>query len=147
MPITAKLLRAQQGEIGNNLLVEFADDVEIMTNKFRDYRGSPADFVNHIRGQVAQREEVKTYDFSSHVGKTIDLTPPVVVPPDPPVVIPPTEEEIAAQAWFEDYYELKRMLRVTETIPALLTAQAQTAIANLRTSLETNWLNSYLGSV
>lgn len=147
MPVTAKLLTATQGAIGNHLLVEFLDGAEVSTHKYRDYRGSPTEFVDHIRSEVGQREDVKGYDFSQFVGSTIDITPPVVVPPVPPVVDPPTAEETARKEWFDDYYQLRGLLRLTETVPALLTTQAQTAIANLRTSLESNWLNSYLGGV
>ena len=144
MPITATLLKAQQGNSGNNLLVEFIDGDEVATHKYRDYKDSPSDFVSLIRSQASQREAVKTYDFSSHVGKTIDLTPPVVEEPEPPVVIPPTAEEIARDAWLADYRRLNSMLNVTEAIPALSTTQSDNAIAALRVSLEADWLNSYL---
>ena len=81
-------------------------------------------------------------EFPFPIGSSLDLTPnPVIPPPDP------TPEEIAKAAWFADWRTLNQMLEVTAAIPALLTAQAQTQITALQTSLEADWLNSYLGDI
>ena len=83
-----------------------------------------------------------TTDVDIPIGTTIDVTPdPVTPPPDP------TPAEIARAAWFVDYRQLQSMLRATDAVPALLNTQAQTAIDNLRTSLESGWLNSYLDGI
>ena len=90
MTVTAKLLKAKQGNAGKQRLVEFTDGDEVGTKKYRYYKGSPAAFVSLIRAQVAIREDVKGHDFSSHVDKLIDLTP---IEPEPQP--DPTAAEIA----------------------------------------------------
>lgn len=81
-------------------------------------------------------------EFPYPVGTIIDITPdPVIPPPDP------TPEEITKAAWFADWRTLNQMIEVTTAIPALLTTQAQTQITALQTSLEADWLNSYLGDI
>ena len=79
---------------------------------------------------------------------TVPLNTPIDVTPEPPTPpTPPTQAELDRAAWFDDYRSLKQMLQVTTDVPALATAQANTAIANLRTSLEAGWLNSYLDGI
>ena len=92
---------------------------------------------------LARREALRlfnatTTDVDIPIGTTIDVSVDPVIPPSP------SPAEIARTAWFVDYRQLQSMLRATEVVPALLTAQAQTSIDNLRTSLEADWLNSYL---
>ena len=95
-----------------------------------------------LQAQVNQFDAVDVLEFPYPIGTVIDLTPdPVIPPPDP------TPEEIAKAAWHADWRKLNQMLEVTAAIPALLTAQAQTQITALQTSLEADWLNSYLGDI
>jgi len=94
------------------------------------------------RSEATTLETNDTNDVDIPIGTTIDVTPePVVPPPDP------TPEEIAKAAWFADYRKLQQLLEVTSKVPALETAQATTLISNLRTSLEADWDNSYLGDI
>ncbi len=81
-------------------------------------------------------------DMDIPIGTTIDVTPDVVTPPDPP-----TQAELDRIAWFTDYRKLQAMLEVTANVPALETAQAQTAIANYRATLESGWNNGYLDGI
>ena len=95
-----------------------------------------------LQAQVNQFDAVDVLEFPYPIGTVIDLTPdPVIPPPDP------TLEEIAKAAWHADWRKLNQMLEVTTAIPALLTAQAQAQITALQTSLEADWLNSYLGDI
>ncbi len=70
------------------------------------------------------------------------MTPDEIVEPDPP-----TQAELDRIAWFGDYRRLQAMLEVTAKVPALDTAQAQTAITNYRTTLEAGWDNGYLDGI
>jgi len=81
-------------------------------------------------------------DIDIPIGTTIDVTPDPVVEPDPP-----TQAEIDHDAWFDDYHKLNRMLAVVSSIPALGTTQNNTAIEDLRATLEAGWLNRYLGDI
>ena len=94
------------------------------------------------RSEAAGIDVNDVTDVDIPIGTTIDVTP---VPVDPPT--PPTQAEIDRAAWFDDYRQLQSILKATEAVPALLDAQAQTSIANLRTTLEAGWLNSYLDGI
>ena len=93
-----------------------------------------------VRREAAKFEKTDPVDLAPYVGQSVDITPP-----DPPA--PPTQAELDKQAWIDDYQQLQSMLRVTEAVPALLTAQRQTLIDDLRTTLAADWNNSYLDSV
>ena len=94
------------------------------------------------RGEAAALLNNASTDIDIPIGATIDVTPdPVTPPPDP------TPEELAKAAWLSDFRQLQRMLTAVEAVPGLLTAQAQTSIDNLRSSLEADWDNSYLGDI
>lgn len=141
MSFTAKLLGADKRDSYWELLVEFVDG-DIIKQKSIHHSGTVKEFVSLLRSKVAKRETVKEADFIPFIGKIIDLTPDPITPtPDT------TPEEIAKNTWFADYRTLNQMLEVSDTIPALATNQANTAIANLRASLEAGWLNSYLGDL
>ncbi len=95
-----------------------------------------------LQADVNRFDAVDPVEFNHAVGATIDITPDPIIPPDPP-----TQAEIDKAAWFDDYRTLQQMLQVTNDIPDLLTAQRQTQITNLQTSLDADWLNSYLGDI
>ncbi len=136
MAITVELLEEAKGNSGARLVVEFNDDGERGIKKYRDYKGSPSEFIELVRSQVAKREEAKLYDFSSHVGKLIDITP------DP--VIPPTDEEIAKAQWFSDDRKMKKFEYL---VKRGIMAANDPLIAPLATKLVDNWLNSYFGDL
>jgi len=95
-----------------------------------------------VRSEVLRLIEIETTDIDIPIGTTIDVTPdPVIPPPDP------TPAQIAKRAWFDDWNQLRQLTELTTAVPALATAQATTLMANLRASLEADWLNSYLGNI
>lgn len=84
----------------------------------------------------------ETTDINIPIGTTIDVTPDPVIPPDPP-----TQAEIDRRAWFADWDKLNQLLKITGTIPALATNQANNLIASLTATLEADWDNSYLSGI
>ena len=92
-----------------------------------------------VRSEVTRLAAIETVDIDIPIGATIDVTPDAVTPP--------TAAEIARAAWFADWERLQQILAVTAAVPALATAPVNTQIANLRASLASGWLNSYLESI
>lgn len=86
-----------------------------------------------VRREVTRLAATETTDIDIPIGTTIDVTPDVPTPPTPP-----TAAEVARAAWFTDYRQLRRLLEVTDRVPALATPQATTLIGNLRASLATD---------
>ena len=136
---TATLLNAEDRDTHWKVVIEFTDGVDTKKAGYR-FTGTTAQQLAAFVRKKAQEFERNdtTVDLTAFIGQSIDVTPPVVDPPTPP-----TQAEIDRDAWFDDYRRLQQMLQATTDIPALATAQANTAIANLRTSLEAGWLNSY----
>jgi len=95
-----------------------------------------------VRAEVLRLIEIETTDIDIPIGTTVDVTPDPVIPPDPP-----TAAELANRAWFDDWRQLNQLITLTTAVPALETAQATTLMANLRASLESDWLNRYLGNI
>ena len=125
-----------------SILYEDTDSGKSLEKNYRYDAITKAQLRNLARGDAAALLNNATTNIDVPVGATIDVTPDVVIPPDPP-----TAEELAKQAWFSDYRKLQSLLEVTGAVPALATAQATTLIASLRTSLEADWLNSYLDNI
>lgn len=124
--------------------IELSDSV---TGKTRTKTYKQSTMTNQTLNAAINADIARLESNTTH-GVTVPLDTPIDVTPDPPTPPPdPTPEEIAEAAWFDDYRQLQAMLQVTTDVPALLTAQAQTAIDNLRTSLAASWLNSYLGKI
>ena len=140
MTWTATLIDAKDRDNHWKIVVEFTDGVKTIERAYRYTGTTTAALKAFVRGQALQLEQTDPVDISGFIGQSIDVTPPP--PPDPP-----TQAEIDRAAWFTDYRQLNQLLRVTESVPALATAQATTLIANLRTSLEADWLNSYLDGI
>ena len=124
--------------------ITFTDDADNRTAKrgYRFYGSTIPQLAAFVRKQALEFEISDTIDLIPLIGQSIDVTPPVITPPDPP-----TQAELDRIAWFDDYRQLQQMLQATTDIPALATAQTNTAIANLRASLEAGWLNSYLDGI
>lgn len=91
-----------------------------------------------VRSEVTRFAEIEVTDIDIQIGTTIDVTPEVITP---------TPAEIAEAAWFTDWSKLQQMLAVVSAVPALATAQNNTAIANLRASLAAGWKNAYLEKI
>lgn len=145
MAWTATLLSAQDRQTYWKIQVVFSDSETGRTAE-RGYRfsgGTASELRAFVRNKALEFGSVDSgVDLIQFEGQSIDVTPPTPVEPTPP-----TQAELDRQAWFNDYRQLQRMLKVTGDVPALLTAQAQTAINNLRASLSAGWLNSYLDGV
>ena len=125
-----------------SILYEDTDSGQSLEKHYRQNSVTKKQLRNLARNEAVALLNNATNDIDIVIGTTIDVTPDVVIPPDPP-----TAEELAKQAWFSDYRKLQSLLEVTGAVPALATAQATTLIASLRTSLEADWLNSYLDNI
>lgn len=143
MAYTAELLGAVKSDTEWKIRVKFVDGAYESIRVFRFTGTTTKQLVDFVRGQGNLSDKVKTStDFTQFIGKVLDLTPATPTPPPTP-----TAAEIAKTAWFVDYTQLNRVLAVTTAVPSLRTAQVDTLIANLRTSLTAGWLNSYLGDI
>ncbi len=120
--------------------ISYFDDVNIETfeKHYRQPSLTKKGLRDLARNEAAALAANETTDVDIPLGTTIDVTPDPVIPPDPP-----TQDEIDKSLWFQEYTELKQLLEVTTNIPVLLTAQAITAISDLRTNLNLTWKNSY----
>ena len=150
MSWTAELKSAVDRKGYWKIQVVFTDDVAGRTadRGYRFYGVDVDDLRVFVRQKALEFNRLdETIDFTQYIGRSIDVTPPVIVPPVVIPPTPPTAAEIAEFEWLKDYRRLKQMLIVTTDIPALATTQANNAIAALRTSLETDWLNSYLDGI
>ena len=142
MAWTATLLSAVDRDSFWKIVVEYTDGVRTVERAYQ-FNGATANELRaFVRAQALTLEKIDPVDLNPFVGQSVDVTPPVITPPDPP-----TQAEIDRDAWFVDYQQLNRLLEVTTKVPALLTAQTQTLIDNLRTSLEAGWINSYLDGI
>lgn len=143
MAWTATLKDAEYRETHWFVEVVFTDGTRTKKEGYPFTGTTPAQLAAFVRGKAKEFNRTDAaVDFTTFIGQSIDVTPPTVDPP-----APPTQEELDRDAWFTDYRVLQSMLKVTTDIPALATPQTNTAIANLRTSLEAGWLNSYLDGV
>lgn len=143
MTWTATLVDAEDRETHWFVEIDFTDGVRTKRKGFPFTGALPKDLAAFVRQKALEFERTDTAtDFTTLIGQSIDVTPPVVVPP-----ADPTAEDIAKAAWFTDYRQLQSLLTVTEAVPALATTQSINLIASLRASLETDWLNAYLGDI
>ena len=143
MTWTATLLNAVDRDTHWKIVVEFTDGTDTKKEGYRFTGTTAKELKDFVRGKAAafDRNDI-ALDLVPLIGQSVDVTPPT---PDP--ITPPTQAELDRAAWFDDYRQLQAMLKVTTDIPALATTQANTAIANLRTSLEAGWLDSYLEKI
>ncbi len=142
MAWTAELISAQDRDDYWKIVIEFSDGSRSVRRGYRTTATSLDALKAFVRNEALKFDKTDPVDFTPYIGGSIDVTPPVVVPPTPP-----TQEEVDKAAWFDDYQKLNQLLELTTAVPALATAQATTLIANLRASLEADWDNSYLGSI
>ena len=113
------------------------------TEGYRFTGADPAALKAFARNEALKFERKdSTFDFTTLIGQSIDVTPPVVVPPTPP-----TQAEIDEAAWFADWETLKAMNYVMATIPTLATQARIDAAAALEASLDAGWKNSYLEKI
>ncbi len=139
---TATLLEFNKDQGRVDLLVEYTDGQDKHTRSYNLDNPTKKSIRDIVRREALRFEEVKNNVIDLPVGMSIDIdTDPVTPPP------PPTPEELARRAWFDDWEQLRQLTEVTTMLPALQTPQATTLIANLKASLEADWLNSYLGSI
>ena len=139
MAYTATLDRLELENGKWSVNITYSDGVDTVAEGYTLTSVSKQSLRDLARREALRLFNAPTTDVDIPIGTTIDVTPdPVTPPPDP------TPAEIARTAWFVDYRKLQAMIRATDAVPALLTPQAQTAIDNLRVSLEAGWLNSYL---
>lgn len=141
---TATLIRAEKRNGRLDFEIEYLDDSdnEITRISYSLNSATKKQIRDLARREVARLDTLKSVVIDLPIGQSINIDPDAVTPPSDP-----TPEELARRAWFDDYQKLRSMLQVAETIPALLTAQTQTAIDNLRVTLEADWENSYLEGV
>ena len=142
MTWTATLLQAQDRDSYWKIAVEFTDGVRTIERAYQFTGATAAELKAFVRAQAQGLEKTDPVDLVPFVGLSIDVTPPIIIPPDPP-----TQAEIDKAAWVADWRKLNQLLRLTASVPALETVQATTLIANLRASLEADWNNSYLESI
>jgi hypothetical protein len=142
MTWTATLIRADDRDSHWKIGVEFTDGNRTKQQGYNFTGSTAAELKAFIRAKAQEFEKSDGIDLSTFIGQSIDVTKPTV---DPPTL--PTDAELDRAAWFSDYRKLQAMIKVTTDIPALATPQATTAIANLRTSLEPGFLNSYLDGI
>jgi len=142
MAILAKILEAVKRNDGWKIRVEFTDDTDPTLLRVVSYRFKGLkrrDLIRFIKSQVDQAEGMKTADYSQMVGKVVDVTP------QPPT--PPTQSQIDKDLWLSDWHELGELELLTTRVPNLLNNGKTNRIATLKTNLETNWKNRYLGSL
>lgn len=144
MAITATLTNFEQVRGVWRVSILYTDTVstETIERSYRFNAITKKQLVDLAKREAFTLESNDTTDVDVPIGTTIDVTPDPVIPPTDP-----TPEEIAKEAWFDDYRQLKQVLEVTRNVPDLLNAQATTLITNLRASLTAGWDNSYLGDL
>ena len=143
MAVIATLLSAEQRGLGWKVQIEYADgdDIRVITERFN---GTTIPELKTFARLKALKVDgiIATFDFTTVIGQSIDVTP--IPPVDPPE---PTAEEIAKTAWLADWYQLQSTQAILTALPALATAGRLTFEANLIASLEAGWLDSYLGDI
>ena len=143
MAVIATLLSAKQRELGWKVEIEYAEGVDtwIITEFFN---GTTVEELKAFARTKALKIDdiIATFDFTTVIGQSIDVTP--IVPVEDPA---PTVEELAKIAWLADWHELQRTQSVLQKLPGLATAGRLAFEANLIASLEAGWLDSYLGDV
>ncbi len=139
---TATLLQAEDRDDYWKIIVEYTDSVRTVKRAHQFTGATTAELKAFIRAQALKLEKTDPVDLTPFVGQSIDVTPPVVVPPDPP-----TQDEIDEAAWLADWRTLQQYNLVLATIPALATQPRLDAAAALEASLETGWKNSYLENI
>jgi hypothetical protein len=141
---TATLIKAKRGFGRLDFEIEYLDDSDGETIRLADsiQNATRKKVRDHARSTVARLDAFKNEVIDLPVGQSIDIDPDAPIPPTPP-----TPAQIARRAWFDDFRKLQSMLTLMDAVPAMLTPARQTAIDSLRTTLETDWLNSYLEDV
>jgi len=140
--ITAELKLAEEHNTYWKMKVEYIDDGEISEDTFRFRGTTAASLKKYVQANVAQYEEIKTFDFTTLLNTIIDVTPDPVIPPTPP-----TAEEIAKAQWFKDWAQLKEVNLLLDQAPAIATASRIQFRDNLQSDVENNWLDGYLGDL
>ena len=141
MPWTAKLLRLSKAHGRVELEIQYSDGIDPPVNKSYGFeRTSKAAIRALARREVARLQEIKDEVIDIIVDQLIDLTPPPADPPPPG----PTPAQIAERAWFRDLNKLRVLLTLVDLgiLPG-----SDPRIVPLRTSLNTDFLNSYLSGI
>ena len=142
MTWTATLLQAEDRDSFWKIVVEFANGEQAVERAYQFTGGTATELKQFVRAQALKLERTDPVDLTPLVGKSIDVTPPVVIPADPP-----TQSETDKATWFAEWRQLNQLLKVIAILPALENAQATTLITSLKASLELGWDNSYLGDM
>lgn len=139
MAFAAELLDAVKRDGGWKITVKFTDGADVRTESYRFTGNTPQQLKNFVRQQAIKIDEVKTTDFSTFVGKTLNLE--VTPPAEPPA---PTAAEVAEASWLSDWNRLNKLVLLANNGLLPLTDER---ITNLQASLKAGWLNSYLGNI
>ena len=139
MAIIATLTKAEEHKTYWKMEIEYNDEGDLVYETLR-FRGATLENLKaHAIAKVNQHEEIKTFDFTTIVGASIDITP---TPPTEP-----TAAEIAKDAWFKNYRQLKEVNALLAQAPAISTASRIQFRDNLQSTVESNWLDTYLGDL
>ena len=143
MAVIATLLSAEVSGLGWKVQIEYADgaDIRVISERFNGTTISELKDFARIKALKVD-DIIASFDFTTVIGQSIDVTPEIT--PDPE---PPTAAEVAKAAWFAKWYQLQRVQIVLKSIPALATAQNLAFESSLQTTLEADWLDSYLGDI
>ena len=136
MTVTAKLLEATKSGNGWKLKVEYTDGEEVGILDHRMNGVTTQDLINFVRGQANVLVEVKSSDYTVHIGQTIDITPPES--------IPPTAEQLAEIEFMENWELLGQMLLAAER--GMVEVDDSRLIAQ-QAKTKTLWLDSYIGLI
>jgi len=138
MTIIAKLLSAEKRDVGWKILVEYdhSDGSEVYS-KFYSFKGTTLEHLKaFVKTQAGREERIKSADFGAYVGKTLDIE-------DAPA-IEPTAEELAQQAWFNEWIVYLRMQKLVD---AGIYPDTDNRYIAQKAKIKTDWLDSYFGGI
>jgi len=140
MAVIATLLNAVQSGLSWKIEIEYSDGVETYIISERFNGTTIAGLKDFARSKALRVDGViDTFDFTTVIGQSIDVTP--ITP------VPPTAEEIAKEVWFDDWAKLRQINTLLEQAPAISTASRIAFRDSLQSTVESNWLDSYLGDL
>jgi len=137
MAIIATLMKAEEYKTHWKMEVEYNDEGDVTVETFRFNGTTVAKLIDYVKAKATQQEDIKSFDFSTIVGSSVDLTPDEV--------IPLTQAEIDENTWFADWNQYQKTINVLEKLPLLATAGRIAFRDGLQVSLEATWKDSYLG--
>lgn len=139
MAWTATLLRLSKPHGRVEFEISYRDGLTTIDKAYSFDRFNKTQVRKLARDEIARLEEVESEVIDLPIDVNIDLTPPVVVPPPDP-----TPEQIAKRAWFDDWRRLQTLLVLVD---AGILQQNDSRISPLRTTLQDDFLDAYLGDI